>query len=567
MSEHYSVTGIPSGQVAPETDASAITVSRRQVLRMMTAGTAVLAGSGLLAACGETTTTANTVNATLYAPGWPVMSMPKAADRQKDAWTNAYGDMLSKWLHDNPGIQIKDSTANVWSQTALTTAIASNTAPTWYMVNVVGGGDEGTKSACVRGLAAETTDLYSKYNTRNQITSWAADTFEKSYRVNGKYYGAPGDFYAGTGVYYRRDWLQAQGLEEPKPDWNWNDFATLAKKLTTSKHKGAAVHSDFINTLFASSQFDLLTRLPKPSASGWQWVYDMHSTASYWNDCVNLFRKMLNDDQSIVYNKTWGGGETKAAFFREEVAMFYENNYQLTNTGDTDPYTLAKKLGKPEEDLVGFVIIPNGLNGAFGASQPGMGLIGFDPHLKPSVLDKAYDLYNMYYIGPGMGQLNEAAYKVTPTDDKARSEYNQLYPTNKTLLKMPSVPGDFKTYWGQKAVDELQTLFTTPLEPVTTSYIPVEQQQLTSSPLNDAISGLSTTKSATSDVLKTLEDALNAQAASTPSNVTPQDFLTGAKNWYAALDTFWQKNAPDFYTKVYQPWFSQYVQPNLKLPS
>ena len=64
--------------------------------------------------------------------------------------------------------------------------------------------------------------------------------------------------------------------------------------------------------------------------------------------------------------------------------------------------------------------------------------------------------------------------------------------------------------------------------------------------------------------LQTLSDTLNQQASSFTSSVSAADFTKGAKAYYSALDAFWQKNLPAYYTDVFQPFYQSKVLPNLK---
>jgi hypothetical protein len=45
--------------------------------------------------------------------------------------------------------------------------------------------------------------------------------------------------------------------------------------------------------------------------------------------------------------------------------------------------------------------------------------------------------------------------------------------------------------------------------------------------------------------------------------VPDDQFVAGMKEYYQALDTYFQANAPGFYTDVYKPWYDQSVAPIL----
>ena len=63
--------------------------------------------------------------------------------------------------------------------------------------------------------------------------------------------------------------------------------------------------------------------------------------------------------------------------------------------------------------------------------------------------------------------------------------------------------------------------------------------------------------------LQELEKTMNAQAATFKSDIPDDQFISGTKEYYAALDTYFQANAPEFYTNVYKPWYDQLVAPTL----
>ncbi|GCE12763.1 ABC transporter substrate-binding protein [Tengunoibacter tsumagoiensis] len=541
-------------------------LNRRRMLKLLGATTAVTAGGGILAACGGTSDT--TVQVTLQASGaWPINSMPTADAQAKDPFQKAYADWLQSWLKKNAGVKIKASSANIWDPQALSTAISTGTAATWYLASVIGGDDAGTRAVFARGLAADTTDLFSHYASQMPLSAYAADAWKNLWHLNGHYYGAPGDYFPGRGVYYRRDLLKEAGLEEPKVGWTWQDLRTLAKGLTTSKRKGIVFQKNALSYLLSTYQFDALTMIPLNTGSNWHWKYDYSSKADEWAKIVSIYRGMVFDDQSVLQDVTYGETDAEKAFFRGDVAMAEMHSSFFTHPvlGDpSSPLALAQQLKKPLDEVVGYVIDPVAPNGAFGATQGSLGVVSFDPHLSSAGLEKAFKLYCDFWLIDGVVACNQASYKAQPTPENAQSIYQSVTPTNKANGSIPGIPGTSETYWGTNVVASLLEGTKVPLVPNYSLYVPAEQvagppQQA----VNDAITKLAFYQQDVKGILTDLESTRNQQAASLPSSASQDDFNKGAKNYYRALATFWQKNAPDYYQNEYLPWYQKSVQPLL----
>lgn len=544
-------------------------MSRRSFLHTIAATSVAALGGSVLASCDGSTSTPNATQVTLYASGsWPVNSMPSTADQAKNPFYKAYAGWLSNWLKQNPGVTIKPTSANIWDAKALSTSIGAGTAATWYLASILGTTDAGTRAAFARGLAADTTQLFAAYYPKMNLADYAANAWNQLWKLNGHFYGAPGDYYPGRGIYYRKDLLKQAGLPEPKVGWTWQDLRTMAKVLTTKKQKGVVFQNTALSYLLTTYQFDTLTMLPANTGSNWHWKYDYTSKADEWVQLVDLYRGMVFTDQSVLQDVSYGEANAEQAFFREQVAMAEMHSSFYTHPASSDPSSpsaLAKKLGKPLNEVVGYVIDPVATNGAFGAAQGSLGVISFDPHLNRTALDKAFNLYSSFALGQGIVEANQASYKADPTPENALSIYQQVTPTNKGLVSIAGIPGDNRKYWTDTVVDAMLEGTQVPIVPNYSLYVPAEQ--VAGPPqdaVTDAMTKLAFSKQNVKDVLTTLEQTRNQQAAALSSNASQDDFNKGAKNFYSELGSFWQKNAPDFYQQEYQPWYSKYVEPVLK---
>ena len=118
--------------------------------------------------------------------------------------------------------------------------------------------------------------------------------------------------------------------------------------------------------------------------------------------------------------------------------------------------------------------------------------------------------------------------------------------------------------WGQPTIDAISAMQRIPLLPVLSNYFPAEQNAgPTGDAWQDANSGLAFTQDPVSTVLAKLQSTQNAQFASLSSSVDKATFTASAKKYFADLDAFWLKNAPQFANEQFHPWYEQTVLPAL----
>ena len=546
-------------------------VTRRQLLRTMAAGSVALVGGAALASCSGAGSSTSATHVTFYSSAWPGDSMPTAAQIKASPVTKSYADSLTKWLKQNPGVTIKHSATNIWDTTVLTTAVSAGTAPTWYMGNVLGSFlDPAVRAALTRGLAADLTDLITKNNLEAQLTNNYLPVFRNT-KVGGKYYGTPAGYGIGHGIYFRRDLLQQYGLQEPQPGWTWEDFRTLAKQMTRGKMHGAQMQSYIFSeaiysTGLASSAISMgsLGLTPSPSAN-YPWHLDVNSIASSYEAVTNNWRAMVYTDKSILINKNYGDSDVAAAFIRGDIAMTSSDVSNLTSapsaTNTNSFQILTNRLNKPIDDVLGFVPNPGGPHGSFGATQAGGAIGSIDPRLQrnQAALAKAYDF--LTYMIIGQGAVDQIYEQYQDTKD-LKLVYNSASPMTKNMVTFPNVSGTAEDAWGPKTYQAFQTIANIPIIPTYTTYFPAEQNTLpTEDAFNDALNGLTFTQNPVASILSKLQTLQNQQYASLNSSIAKADFLQAAKTFYTTLDTFWQKNAPDFYAQDFHPWYEQTILP------
>jgi hypothetical protein len=537
-------------------------LTRRQLLRAAAISGVALAGGAVLAACGGSSSSQGpaTVNVTFLTNGWPGDSMPTAAQEKGNINTQAYADSLAKWLKENPGVKIKHTDTTIWSQQVMTQAIAAGVAPTWFQGNVLGSYQNPlVRSAFARGLAADLTDLVKSTDLEGQLTSFYLPIFQ-SWKVNDRYYGTPGGYGVGDGMYFRRDILQQLGLQEPTPDWTWSDFRTLAKELTSSSMKGADLQGYvFDQMLYATglssgaTNYGQLGLIPQPSQS-WPWTYDLSEWEPAYEQAVNIWRTMYFQDKSITSAESTGDNDVAQAFARGDVAMVANNTGFFTRpvSDPTSAINISQKMGKPFGDVVGWISHPKGPLGSFGATQAGSALASIDPHFdrNPPALAKAIDLVDQ----------RQEIYKAT---NDLKEVFLEIPPMSKLQVTY-GVKGTAEEAWGAATMNAINAAASIPQLPDPSIYFPAEKNAgPTGDAWNDANSGLAYTQDGISGILNKLQTVQNQQFASLSSSTSSADFLSAAKKYFADLDAFWAKNAPQFSEIQYRPWYQQKVLPAL----
>ncbi len=548
-------------------------VTRRQFLHKMAVGSAVVVGGATLAACGGSGSSTSAVNVTFYTNGWPGDAMPTVAQQKQLPATKAYADSLSTWLKQNPGVQVKHTATSIWDQKVMITAISAGTAPTWYEGQILGSFlSPAVKAALARGLAADLTDLVAKHNLEAQLTDVFLPVF-RSWKVNGRYYGTPGGYGIGNNVFYRRDLLQQYGLPEPTPNWTWHDFRVLAKQLTRGKMHGGQVPSYVYSEALGANglasnaiSMGAMGLVPSPSSS-YPWRLDVTPFLSQYEAVTNDWRGMIYDDKSVLNNTTYGDSDVCAAFVRGDVAMVSTNSSFLTTppsaSNPAEAQVLTDRLNKPLEDVIGLVPNPNGLNGSFGATQPGSAIGSVDPKFQRNqpALAKAYDFLIYMLVGQGAIDQVEESYRATKN---LRLVYNNIPPMTKNMVSFAGIPGTAADAWGTKTMQSIQISAQLPMIPDYTLYFPPEQNTLpTEDVFNDGINGLNFSRNPIAPILTKLQSLQNQQYGSLTSSIAKSDFLTAAQKFFTDVDAFWQKNAPNFYAQEFHPWYQQTVLPAL----
>jgi ABC-type glycerol-3-phosphate transport system substrate-binding protein len=502
---------------------------------------------------------AQTITLTTEMPFYPY-GVPSEEEQAADPVAKAYAEALQSWLEQNSGVTLEQVDFDIWEPDLVIPAIAGGTVPSFYSANEVGGYIPGPRmgQAASQGLLADVTTAVEKYGLTDQLSDVAKTTWQQ-FSVDGKTYGLPQAYYAGNGVYYRKDWIKELGLEEPKPGWTWDDFLALAKALTTDEHQGAVVGAYDIVTELTFGDFGW--QIPKLGGN-WRWTYDYTSKSDKWVGILEKWRTALYEDQSLLYNPDFDDVQTWDAFATGQVAM------QISNTGHfTEPPAsptglaiLADEMGKPIDEIFGWVELPRSELDSLSATQPFMALTGVSPDLDEASLDKAVSLVAYMQFGEGYVKQRQAIWETT---GDLRAVYDQPIAIN-GMEQIPGVEGSIDDAWGSTFMNNIREAANNPLGPIITNYLPPEEQGGPGdAALQDAFNVIINTPG---DVdiaaeLKKAEDISNEQAETFSSSIPEEDFVAGLKKFYADSATFAKENTPQFYEQIWKPWYDTNVAP------
>lgn len=541
-------------------------LSRRRLLTLAAAASTLAVGGGAVASCskkGAAGGGSGPVDVTLKVSDWPYPLLPSAKVQKADPVQKAYAEVLTDWLDKNPGVTLKQVKTDVWDQESLNTAVSGGSAPAFFPGNVLGGWDNSaTKLAFVQGLAADVTDLLDTYKINDKVAGNIRPIW-KTWRTNGRYYGIPSSFNVGNGIYFRRDLIRAEGLEEPTPGWTWDDARTLAKGLTKGPRKGFALQPWGMSWALGAEGFALLSELPAPDTS-WNWKWDFTSRSDEWVRVIENFRAMIFEDMSVLSEISFGDAEVTQAFSQGRAAMMPNNAGFFLGDPDTanTPANLAKKLGKDVGDVYGWVQHPVGRHGLFGNTAAFTVVLSLDPDLDGDAIDKAVGLADWMTFGAAYTRQKQAIWE---SSKELKKVYTDATPIN-GLEKIEGVPGTVEDAWGAAYMQAVRTANKIPLVPNTSDFLPVEENAGPSDTATDDAVSKWTYERTQPDVpagLKKTQDTRNKQAEGFTSSVPDEEFVAAAKKYFDAQADFWKQHAPDFYADVFQGWYDGEITPAL----
>jgi ABC-type glycerol-3-phosphate transport system substrate-binding protein len=543
-------------------------LSRREFLKTLgvaSAGTAVIAaGVPAMAASDSSAARAQSADVTLLIAGWPYAPLPAEAP---EGGYDAYQQALSIWLEQNPNVKMESVEVGIWDTSALLTAIAGGTAPAYFSTGVIGNWNvAGMQAAYLQGLVANISEQFEAYGIGDKLSD-IAKAGRAYYAIGDDEYGVMNEIAPGNGVYYRKDLLAAAGLPEPTVDWTWDDVREIAKALTADGRRGIAMQGYGLSSWMLGAEGlggdRLFARVPDP-ASGWNWKWDYTSQQAAYETVINRYRAMMFEDQSILSDVSAGDGSIAPQFLNQEVAMMTNPSQFYTRTSDPWPYMLAQQLGKPMEEVVGFMSHPRGLNGHINPdSRVVIPPIGLNPDMRTDEKNAAISLYNFMDLEEGFDLQRRLSFEASGDLKQAFA----VFPFARAKDTIDGVDGTAADAWGADFLAVLDHMATVVSRyPELGLFVPPEETVgPTDAAWNDAASTFSF-EPGTVDIpglLLNAQDVRNQQAQGFVSSVSDDEFKTAAAAYYAAHDAYWADVAPDFYANTFKPWYDSVIVPAL----
>ncbi|MGH2614180.1 MAG: ABC transporter substrate-binding protein, partial [Thermomicrobiales bacterium] len=473
------------------------------------------------------------------------------------------------WMDENPGVKLEQITFDVYDQEALLVAISGGTAPSFYPAEVLASWNEEQVLAAEKsGLAADVTDQVAQNDLEAKLADYCVPIWNTK-AIDGRHYALPYSYNCGDGIHYRIDLIQEAGLEEPAVDWSWEDLRALAMALTNDERKGIGMHTWGLALPLAAEAWGytvLRNRLPDP-ASSWNWKWDFTASGEEWANIIAWFRAMIFEDQSVLADVAMEDDQIVSQFLQGTTAMMNNNStYHTTSPSPSVELSMSRaadELGKPVDEVFGYVPHPMGNNGWTATSWGQLDTMALNPDLDTTALDKAASLH-VYMMGPGFVSQKIAAFE--QTDDLryvwVAGDITPLY----KMSELEGIPGTPEEAWGEGFMENVLSVANRPLMPWPHWFIPLQTQTGPSeTPMDDARDRwfLEAGEPDIMADLQGLQDTMNQQAASFTSEIPDDEFVAGAKAFYDAQAAYWEETSPDFYNNVFKPWYDSLVAPAL----
>lgn len=205
--------------------------SRRTFLkRSGTVGMATLGSAALLAACGGDTTQSSEIAPRGTKVSGPLTLLYMGTAEQQENWNKFFAEFRKQY--PDVTLDAKGIASNNWAAffDTVSTQIAGGQVPDLIQIAT-----EGQRLFASRGLL-EPIDAYLERDEED-----LAEFFEDAHPIiddwmkrgssdENKYY-LPPEFNT-MGLWYNSELFQQAGIDDPADDWTWDDFLTVAEKIT-----------------------------------------------------------------------------------------------------------------------------------------------------------------------------------------------------------------------------------------------------------------------------------------------------------------------------------------------
>ncbi|SEC03685.1 extracellular solute-binding protein [Paenibacillus sp. GP183] len=243
-------------------------------------------------------------------------------------------DKIKRFQAKYPNVTVKPDDWQ-YNPSEIGIKMAANEAPTFFNTWATE-----AKFLIEKGWAADITDLWNKYQYKDQINP----VFQNQFMINGKVFGVTQKGYVTTTLVNKK-LLDAKGVPVPSYDWTWDDMLNTAKAAADPK-KGISG----------------IAPMGKGNEAGWNWTNFLFEaggeiqsvsggkvTAAFNSDAgvkaLNFYNRLRWEANAIPQDWALGWGDATGAFAQGRTAMVV--------AGAEGPLQQALQAGmKPEDVLV-----------------------------------------------------------------------------------------------------------------------------------------------------------------------------------------------------------------------
>lgn len=433
-------------------------------------------------------------------------------------------------------------------------ALAAGTAPSIIRTSETFGGS--VAAAVAKGLAADITP-YVGYIQKHLLDLYPFAGYREKWNsawIDGRCYGLLS--YTATPeplmILYRKDWFKKAGLFGPEgipgpPDnWTTKDFAEISRKITDPKKERWGFLLAAGNT-GAGSEFQgwmdqFGAKMVMPDKTG-ENTFKAAFELSPMVNLLSFFHDMTFKDKSLLTGVEYESWITDP-FFEGKSGMFTTWAGQGGWRAAEDPGTYAPRAFK---DVIGLAPLPIGPQGINSGRVIGDCHI-INPFQTDEQIEASVKFFIIWNIG---GEIAEMRSMDSYWQGRTNKPYNTNSPAYYLESRWEEIPEDYRKVWYKAlelpvlpTIDNFGMYIASP-KSLEKSLLPAIQMILTN-PDADVVTEL-----------KKAADIANKSALKFKlKGATTENF----KKYYTALGEWYQKNAPEYYKKVFQSNLEKYYK-------